>query len=94
MNEWRLLPISLVKENSLYFFLEKKNLFFRLFLLQFRMIVDFFFFGIQENLKVKNTVKTSQDVEELKSAFSPGNTFGFNAMVEFESENVTENLNS
>lgn len=59
------------------------------------MIVDFFFFFcIQENLKVKNTVKTSQDVEELKSAFSPGNTFGFNAMVEFESENVTENLNS
>ena len=39
----------------------------------------------QENLSVKdNKINTSQTAEELKSSFSPGNEFGFNATLELE----------
>ncbi|CAA7396660.1 unnamed protein product [Spirodela intermedia] len=40
----------------------------------------------KENLKVGSKCNTIQTAEELESAFSPGTTFGFNAILEFESE--------
>ncbi|KAK1318828.1 hypothetical protein QJS10_CPB04g01885 [Acorus calamus] len=38
----------------------------------------------KEKLKVKNNFKTIQTAEELESAFTPGNEFGFNATMKFE----------
>ncbi|KAF2321951.1 hypothetical protein GH714_004790 [Hevea brasiliensis] len=39
----------------------------------------------KENLNVKdNKVNTIQKAEELKKLFSPGNAFGFNAVLELE----------
>lgn len=39
----------------------------------------------KENLNVKdNKINTTQTAEELKSSFTPGNTFGFNAKLELE----------
>ncbi|KAG9447038.1 hypothetical protein H6P81_013166 [Aristolochia fimbriata] len=38
----------------------------------------------KENLKVKKAFQTTQTTEELESAFVPGNEFGFNVTLEFE----------
>ncbi|XP_078434332.1 uncharacterized protein LOC144705498 isoform X2 [Wolffia australiana] len=40
----------------------------------------------KENLKVGNKCTTIQSAEELESEFSPGSTFGFNAILELEVE--------
>lgn len=38
----------------------------------------------QEKLKVKSRFKTTQTVEELESAFTPGSEFGFDATIDFD----------
>ena len=48
----------------------------------------------QENLKVGNKCNTIQTAEELESTFAPGSTFGFNAILEFESESETPDSSS
>ncbi|KAK9932227.1 hypothetical protein M0R45_019473 [Rubus argutus] len=43
----------------------------------------------KENLSVKeNKINTTQTAEELKELFSPGNEFGFNAIVELENSEI------
>ncbi|XP_050374286.1 uncharacterized protein LOC126791836 [Argentina anserina] len=43
----------------------------------------------QENLTVKeNKINTTQSAEELQSLFTPGNEFGFNAIVELEKSEI------
>ncbi|XP_073107489.1 uncharacterized protein [Elaeis guineensis] len=42
----------------------------------------------KEKLKVKSRFKTTQTVEELESAFTPGSEFGFNATIDFDKSDL------